>query len=547
MPIRISRLVAWSLVGALPALAAVGCTSTTTLGVSSLEEGEQGTSSGLAVEPRTATIVVGASDESVQSGRRPTLGDVNGDGYDDFLVEALWSDVAGRNYGTRVFLYYGRPDFESRVLTAQADAVFDGQFQHGFLDSGALGDINGDGFADFALSYMNGFELILGGSERLTGTHASYSTGLAWKSYELDADNPVQPPAADGSYSALWGLRGIGDVDGDGADELVATVRRDGSDGLSLSTDYVIAGRRDGWPSGIWETSWSRAQLGDEPEVVQGDKAIAPRTTVAGSGDFDGDGHVDLLVYGYYRMFVFYGSAAGFTGTLTPEQADATITWPSDIAPSNEDTQEDADSKLFEFARGIPFIVGDVDGDGKTELGVPRDTELGLVYGSAERWHGAVELVPDLTLVRSASEGAKRTQWSGLAQPASQARPYAADIAVTVRVLTADLDGDGRRELLLQEEHPAPPGRGVQAPSYVTFQLTAPSQRETGRYELQGTDVKERGATDDVDVYGTSLLLDAGGDFDGDGSTDLLLAVQSSAFNDATVSLRLQPGQISPE
>lgn len=82
------------------------------------------------------------------------IGDVNGDGYDDFLVNreirGFWSgiDTAAVN---RVFLFLGGP-----ILKTEPDLIFEEHFNG--VDFGGfgqvmngLGDVNGDGYDDFAI------------------------------------------------------------------------------------------------------------------------------------------------------------------------------------------------------------------------------------------------------------------------------------------------------------------------------------------------------------------------------------------------------------
>lgn len=49
-------------------------------------------------------------------------------------------------------LFYGRTDFPEQLTTQDADAAFEG----GLRQTVALGDINCDGLADFAIGHMDG-------------------------------------------------------------------------------------------------------------------------------------------------------------------------------------------------------------------------------------------------------------------------------------------------------------------------------------------------------------------------------------------------------
>ncbi len=83
-----------------------------------------------------------------------TAGDVNDDGYDDFLVSG-WK--CGDSYTGKAYLFLGRPDVEAwgrYFPVEEADASFLGEDQWDFLSYyvSTAGDIDADGFDDFLIS-----------------------------------------------------------------------------------------------------------------------------------------------------------------------------------------------------------------------------------------------------------------------------------------------------------------------------------------------------------------------------------------------------------
>ena len=506
-------------------LGLVGCSNASLLGVSADVDPQGPSSSELtsvpplaAYAPRVTTVIRGSAEEHTWT-RRPSLGDVDGDGFDDFLIEASWTN-AQSEYGNRAFLFYGRADLPAQLSTADADAVLEA----GELPATTLGDINGDGLMDFALGDYGGFEIIFGSSTRLAGEHKRFTHGLVWYPTTLG--------------QGLLFLRPLGDVDGDNKAELRVTVISEvpdseiGNRTSELITDYVIAGRGDGWPSGLWDPTWAVAMLGDEPPSFEDDgvSTVLQRLSIAGTGDLDGDGYTDLLALGRWRMWVFYGSERGFQGTLTTAQADASLTWPYDMAARRAD-----------FAKTIPMIIGDVNGDGAVDIGVPHQAELGIVYGTKQRWSGRVELQPELTVVRASSELPERNWWLPLSDDLSYGAPLPELVSTLIKVGVADLDGDAERELVLHETR-YPEFETTQTTALYT--LTGPNKSATGRYVLTDANLyRADGVSDTAAALSRGTLLDPGGDFDGDGCTDLVFGVADDPqFSDAKASLHLVPG-----
>lgn len=86
-----------------------------------------------------------------------TAGDVNGDGYDDFLISGWKCDEIHQNYTGKAYLFLGRPDVGSwgRYFDVEkADASFFGEDQKDFLSYyvSSAGDVNADGYDDFLIT-----------------------------------------------------------------------------------------------------------------------------------------------------------------------------------------------------------------------------------------------------------------------------------------------------------------------------------------------------------------------------------------------------------
>jgi N-acetylneuraminic acid mutarotase len=97
---------------------------------------------------------LGCETNSMTGRQLYTAGDVNGDGFDDFLISG-WK--CGENYTGKAYLFLGRSNVASwgqLFSVEEADASFLGENQKDFLSYyvATAGDVNGDGYDDFLIT-----------------------------------------------------------------------------------------------------------------------------------------------------------------------------------------------------------------------------------------------------------------------------------------------------------------------------------------------------------------------------------------------------------
>ena len=334
-------------------------------------------------------------------------GDLDGDGFSDAAVGAPGTESA------YVFLYYGSP----ATLANPADRSLVSPL--GATDYGTsvalLEDLNGDGFDELAVgerSCAGGIWLYLGAEGGVSDTPDLFLSGPACDSAvgdevagagDLDgdgfADMSVGSDEADedsGRVFLLYGgpggvadepdrtlyapvvgglfggaLAGGGDINGDGADDLLVGARRAGGAGEA----YLYLGGAEG--------------PGGEPDAVlrgDGDEAFFG-SGLAIPGDTDGDGLDDVLV-GAYRgaenagaAVLVAGASAGLGATLWSGVGPENLSGPSVRschASCHQGASGSDDWLGFALASG-----GDLDGDGRGDLLV---TALGGLAGEGVLW-----------------------------------------------------------------------------------------------------------------------------------------------------------------
>jgi hypothetical protein len=314
-----------------------------------------GASSGLETTP--AWTFDGGQKEAALGHSVAPAGDVNDDGYDDFIVGAPFYDNGELQEG-RAYAFYGSPGGPTPTthwLTegGQADALFG-------TAVGAAGDVDGDGYDDVivgAPGYSQGQEAV-GAVFLFRGSQLGLQTTPAWVKVGGQAGS---------DFGAAVGA--AGDVNGDGYDDFLV-----GAPSYTGDRDY------EGAAFGFYGADPRPGNTANW--VVTGNQEGAYLGISVGSAeDVNGDGYDDAVV-GAYRfthdqaaegaIFVYHGSemglhqVAGWTG---------------------EGNKADTE---FGFAAGT---AGDVDGDEVADLvvGAPAYRYDGVIMGRVFAYYGPIE------------------------------------------------------------------------------------------------------------------------------------------------------------
>ncbi|NOX17411.1 MAG: hypothetical protein GXO87_03905, partial [Chlorobi bacterium] len=224
-----------------------------------------------------------------------SAGDVNSDGYDDFLIGASRDSQVGTDAG-QVYLMLGRAaadwgmdyDFE----TQDADAAFVGEDTYDLAGSSVsgVGDANGDGYDDFLIGARGDEE---GGVSSAGQTYLIFGKATAdWvNNYSLsEADASFLGEAAD-NYSGK-SVSGVNDVNGDGYSDFIIGAYENSESDYRAGQTYLILGKSSGWSMDVGLSTANSSFWGEVASDYAG-------YSVSGVGDANGDGFSDFMIGAY--------------------------------------------------------------------------------------------------------------------------------------------------------------------------------------------------------------------------------------------------------
>lgn len=322
-----------------------------------------------------------------------SAGDVNGDGFADFLIGASKADAAHLYLGaatpSAATWNVGTPAGRIDLASPEISAAFGNSVT-------SAGDVNGDGFADFLIG-ADGANAAAGAAHLYLGSAAPGAN--AWNgpspAGRLDLTNPDGANAAFGASAAS-----AGDVNNDGfADFLISALGASSNSGAA----HLYLGSAT--PSAA---DWNRPLLTRRIDLTNPDGAGAVfGSSVASAGDVNGDGFADFLV-GAQGFTTGAGAAHLYLGAMTP----SATAW-NGAAPTGRINLANTDGAGARFGVSAAS-AGDVNGDGFADfvigaydanaLGGASQLYLGSAAPSATAWNGASSTVRiDLTNPAGAS------------------------------------------------------------------------------------------------------------------------------------------------
>jgi len=421
-------------------------------------------------------------------------GDVNGDGYDDFVIGTFHNGVVGQDGGA-VYLVLGSSRLTRGMNTSlsNADARLLGAaaFDAAGYSVACNGDLNGDGFDDIIIGAPAGNDskpnwpgkvyIVFGNAAAAWGNY--FYLGESCNAY-FEGEN--------GQDLAGLSVAYVGDLNDDGFDDFLCGAPFNDQYGDGAGKAYLVLGE-----GGAWD---NHAYLAESAASFYFDRAGSEvGYSVAGVGDINNDGTPDLAIgaMGASKVFILYGRR--------------NVSWGQDFNLRNADLELYGREKGED--EGIGWRIagnGDLNGDGISDMMI-----------SAIHNHQGGELAGKVYVLFGKNGGWFETELSLEGGDASYIGENSYDYAGWGLSLAGDLNQDGFDDFLIgawyNDQNGADAGKAYLIKGKSTGWVKDLRLEDVTDYFLGEREINYAG-----------FAVSSVGDFDADGISDYIV---SSPYN----------------
>jgi hypothetical protein len=463
-----------------------------------------------------------------------SAGDLNGDGLNDLIVGAYDSAAtmvigdydsavpSGSFSGTSYVIYGAHRNASldlAHFTNADGFRIF-GAHSGDFAGSSvaAAGDFNGDGRSDIIVGAYNA---VSGGSSAPGQAYLLYGKDTAMPDIHLSAIT-----AADGFHiigaaagdQTGWSVAGVGDVNGDGLDDIaISSVAANGPGGLTAGRVDIVYGHQGGGT----DVNVSTLSISQGFTIYGGTARDLLGTQVTAAGDINGDGIDDIII----GTDATAQNALGHAGVVNiiygklGDRPNLDLSNPTDLSGLRIYGPSTADGSRYAVSN-----AGDVNGDGVDDIiigmssnDLPERQKAGtsyVVYGSARGLSyidlSALDNTQGFAILGAQSSGKSGYSVSG----------------------GGDINGDGFADLVIGEPFDSSGATPFAGNSYVIYGNAQPrdaldlmSLDPHDGFRLSGTTSPE------LSGYAVSMV----GDLDGDGYDDIAVgAILATSLGQST-------------